>query len=226
MTRQQEEQKKYSMKNIVIIGAGDLGKEVVWLIEDINKHDPTYLILGFLDDDKEKTGGEFYGYKVLGAVSELENIASRTPLAAVIAIQDGSVRRKIVEEHSAFKEWESIIHPTAVIAGSSPVRTGSVVFPQVTVSVDSRLGEFNLYYIHSTICNDCKIGDYVSIMSGASVSERAEIGDECFLAAGSTVYPHRKLGRRVEVDVEAAAAKDYGDGAEVSEKGGRFSRSK
>ena len=42
------------MKNIVIIGAGDLGKELVWLIEDINKVRPTYLILGFLDDDLSK----------------------------------------------------------------------------------------------------------------------------------------------------------------------------
>ena len=39
------------MKEIVIIGAGDLGREVVWLIEDINRLNPTYVILGFLDDD-------------------------------------------------------------------------------------------------------------------------------------------------------------------------------
>lgn len=211
------------MKNIVIIGAGDLGKEVVWLIEDINKRRPTYLILGFLDDDEEKIGGEFCGYKVLGTIEQLEEISRRTPFAAVIAIQDGSVRREIVEKHDEFKEWESIIHPTAVTAGSSPVGTGSVVFPQVTVSVDTKLGKFDLLYIHATVCNDCRIGDYVSIMSGASVSERAEIGDECFLAAGSTVYPHKKLGRQVKVGVEATVGKDCDDGEEVGEKGGRFS---
>lgn len=211
------------MKNIVIIGAGDLGKEVVWLIEDINKHAPTYLILGFLDDDEEKTGGEFYGYKVLGTTGRLEEISQRAPMAAVMAIQDGSARRKIAEAHAGFDDWESIVHPTAVIAGSSPVGAGSVVFPQVTVSVDTKLGKFGLLYIHSTVCNDCRIGDYVSIMSGASVSERAEIGDECFLAAGSTVYPHRKLGRGVEVGVEAAVGRDYGDGARVGEKDGGFS---
>lgn len=210
------------MRDIVIIGAGDLGKEVVWLIEDINKREPKYVILGFLDDDKDKLNGEFYGYKVLGETSDLEIIASRTPIAAVIAIQNGSTRRKIVEEHSSFTSWESIVHPTAVIAGTSKLGIGSIVFPQVTVSVDTELGDFNLYYIHSTICNDCKIGDFVSIMSGSSVSERAEIGNQCFLAAGSTVYPHKKLGRMVEVGVEATASKDYGDGAEVNEKGTGF----
>lgn len=211
------------MKNIVIIGAGDLGKEVVWLIEDINKVKPTYVILGFLDDDTEKLGGEFYGYKVLGKVSDLNSIAVKTPIGAVVAIQEGKVRKRIVEEHNDFICWESIVHPTAVIAGTSPLGTGSVVFPQVTVSVDTKLGKFNLYYIHSTICNDCRIGNYVSIMSGASVSERAEIGDECFLAAGSCIYPHMKLGNRVKVGVEATASRDYADGSEVNEKDRGFS---
>lgn len=211
------------MKNIVIIGAGDLGKEVVWLIEDINKVKPTYVILGFLDDDNSKLGGEFYGYKVLGNVSELEKLSKQTPFSAVIAIQNGSIRKKIVEGHSKFSDWESIIHPSSVIAGSSPIGKGSIVFPQVTVSVDTKIGSFNLYYIHSAICNDCVIGDYVSVMSGVSISERAEIGAECFLAAGSCVYPHKKLGCKVKVGVEATVSKDYGDGVEVSEKGSGFS---
>lgn len=210
------------MKNIVIIGAGDLGKEVVWLIEDINKVNLTYVILGFLDDDQAKDGGEFYGYRVLGDSSQLESLAEKTPLCAIIAIQNGSIRKKIREEHKDFNDWTSIIHPTAVIASTSFVESGSIVFPHVTVSVDTKLGEFSLLYINSTICNDCKIGDYVSVMCGASVSERAEIGDECFLAAGSTVYPHKKLGCKVEVGVEATASKDYADGAEVSEKGSGF----
>ena len=196
------------MKNIVIIGAGDLGKEIVWLIEDINKRQPTYLILGFLDDDADKAGTEFYGYKVLGGTEQLRELSSRMPLNAVVAIQDGGIRKKIVEEHPEFTMWETIIHPTAVIASTTSVGKGSIFFPQVTVSVDSRLGAFGLYYIHSIVCNDCVIGDYVSIMSGASVSERAEIGDGCFLAAGSTVYPHKKLGNNAKVEIMLTSSQD------------------
>lgn len=211
------------MKNIVIIGAGDLGKEVVWLIEDINKVSPTYVILGFLDDDPSKIGGEFYGYKVLGTDDILENLAKASNVAAIIAIQKGEVRKRIVEAHYGFKDWATIIHPTAVIATTSHLGVGSIVFPHVTISVDTRLGNHNLYYINSTICNDCKVGDYVSVMSGASVSEHSEIGDECFLGAGCTVYPHKILGSRVSVGVEATVSKDYGDNTLVSERGTGFS---
>lgn len=180
------------MKNIVIIGAGDLGKELVWLIEDINHVHPKYLILGFLDDDESKIGGEFYGYKVLGKINQLEEISEKIPISAVIAIQDGSARKNIVEEHNTFKEWESIIHPTAVIASSSPIGKGTIIFPQVTISVDTKMGEFNILYIHSTICNDCNVGDYVSVMSGATISEHAEVDDGSLLHAGYTVAPHSK----------------------------------
>lgn len=183
------------MKNIVIIGAGDLGKELVWLIEDINKYYPTYLILGFLDDDKSKIGSEFYGYEVLGSIDQLEEIEAKMHTSAVVAIQDGKVRRKIVEIHREFSDWETIVHPTAVIASTSPVGRGSIVFPHVTVSVDTRLGDFDLLYIHSTICNDCIVGDYVSVMSGSTVAERAEVVGENLLPAGCTVEPHSKYER-------------------------------
>ena len=181
------------MKNIVIVGAGDLGKEVVWLIEDINKEEPTYLIMGFLDDNPSKKGQEFYGYKILGGTDLLKSLSEKVPLYAVVAIQDGSIRRKIVEAHPEFTRWESIIHPMAVIASSSTVGCGSIFFPHTTVSVDTNAGKFGLYYINSTVCNDCRIGDYVSVMSGALVSERSIVGDGCQISAGHIVDPHKQV---------------------------------
>lgn len=203
------------MKNIVIIGAGDLGKEVVWLIEDINKQCPRYLILGFLDDDSQKQGTEVEGYRVLGTIDQLETLYQKNPFCAVIAMQDGTARRRIDQEHKSFRRWESIIHPTAVVAPRVYLGHGSILFPQVTVSIGSKLGNHGLYYIHSTICNDCVFGNYVSIMSGVSVSEHVAIGDESCLAAGCTVYPHKVLGRNVKVAAGASASRDCNDHGEV-----------
>lgn len=39
------------MKDIVIIGAGGFGREVAWLIEDINRIKQTWNIIGFVDDN-------------------------------------------------------------------------------------------------------------------------------------------------------------------------------
>ena len=184
------------MKNIVIIGAGDLGKEVVWLIEDINRVKPTYLILGFLDDDLSKNTYSFCGYRVLGGTDKLEELNAISPFSAVLAIQNGNVRKKIVEAHPNYDSWETIIHPSAVIASSTKIGKGCIFFPQVTVSVDSFLGDYGLFYINATICNDCWIGNCVSVMSNASVSEHSEIERESILPAGTCVLPHTKYEKQ------------------------------
>lgn len=214
------------MKEILIVGAGDLGKEAVWLVEDINRRERTYLILGFLDDDREKTGKEFYGYKVLGTTEELEKLEGRPHVSAVLAIQDGNIRKRIVEEHKIFQAWETLIHPTAVIAQTAEIGKGSLVFPHVTVSVDSSLGKFGLYYLNATISNDCVFGDYVSVMTGTTVSEHVKIGEESCLSAGSCIYPHKTLGRRVKAAAGAVVSKDCGDDAKIGERNNTFFFSK
>jgi len=181
------------MKNIVIIGAGDLGKEVVWLIEDINKVRPTYVILGFLDDDRGKNEKEFFGYKVLGTTELLDSLREKVPFCAVIAIQKGADRKKIVDAHPGFHEWETIVHPAAVIAPESKTGDGCILFPRVTVSVDTRIGEFGLLYLNTTVCNDCSLGDYVSVMTGAVISEHVIIHSGTTLTAGTCIGPHTTI---------------------------------
>lgn len=188
------------MKNIVIIGAGDLGKEVVWLLEDINKLSPTYLIEGFLDDDETKHGREFCWYKVLGGLDRLEELSKNKLVWAIVAVKDSAVRKRIVEEHPTFTRWETIVHPRAAVAGSSSVGAGSILFPNVTVSVDSKLGRFGIYYIQSTVSNDCRIGDYVTALYGAAILEHAEVEEGALLPTGTCVKAYGKVGR-----AEAAA---------------------
>lgn len=182
------------MKNIVIIGAGSLGKEVVWLIEDINKVKPTYVILGFLDDDLGKVETDFCGYKVLGKVDQLIRIAAKTPVSAVIAIQDARIKKEIVDGIPEFTNWENIIHPTAVIAGSTSYGIGNLFFPQTVISIDCKLGNFGLYSIHSSVANDCVVGDYVSIMQSSTVSNHVRIGDMVRVKDNEYITAEKLLG--------------------------------
>ena len=41
------------MKNIIIIGAGGVGREVSLIIEKINKLKATWNLIGFIDDNQE-----------------------------------------------------------------------------------------------------------------------------------------------------------------------------
>ncbi|MCC7573091.1 MAG: transferase, partial [Candidatus Methanofastidiosum sp.] len=51
------------MKPLIIIGAGGFGREVAWLVNDINKQKREWELLGFLDDGKR--GRTVEGYPII-----------------------------------------------------------------------------------------------------------------------------------------------------------------
>ena len=135
------------MKEIVILGAGDFGKEVAWLIEEINKRNPTYIILGYLDDAEAKIGRFFNGYECLGPISYLKELNKNHHACAVIANQDGDIRRKFVEMFPDFADWETLVHPSVNISDTSSLGKGCVICASGNVSCNTVIGDFCLFNI-------------------------------------------------------------------------------
>ncbi len=67
-------------KKIIIIGAGNSSEKLVREIKD--NHGLQYLIVGFLDDDKVKTGATIHGIPILGSVDKLTEL--RIPIDEII----------------------------------------------------------------------------------------------------------------------------------------------
>ena len=57
--------KEPKIKPIVIVGAGGMGRDTQWLLERINEEEPTYEILGYIDDGIQQ-GSIIDGYPILG----------------------------------------------------------------------------------------------------------------------------------------------------------------
>ena len=187
------------MKEIVILGAGDFGKEVAWLIEEINKREPRYIILGYLDDDESKIGKQFNGYECLGPVASLTELNRNHHACAVIANQNGEIRKRFVEMFPGFDEWETLVHPSVNISDTSTMGKGCVVCAGGNISCNTKIGDFCLFNISVTMGHDCEIGNYVSIMSGSCVSGHVTIGDGAYLATNCTIIPGMKVGERAKV---------------------------
>ena len=64
------------LKNLIIIGASGFGREVAWLVERINKVDPTWNLIGFIDDADEIQGKSINGYAVLGKTEDVSRFES------------------------------------------------------------------------------------------------------------------------------------------------------
>lgn len=187
------------MKNIIIIGAGDFGKEVAWLIEDINRVKPVYQILGFLDDDEKKIGKSYNGYECLGPVCHIVELIKKSPVCAVIAMQDGSIRKRIVEKLESFEAWETLIHPSVNMSQTSVIGKGCIICAGSNISVNTAIGNHCIFNLSVTMGHDCTVNDYVSIMSGSCVCGHVTIGQEAYLSTNCTIVPGKKVGANARV---------------------------
>ena len=203
------------MKKIVILCAGDFGKELAWLIEDINGLHPIYEIMGFLDDNEEKIGKEFNGYKCIGKTSLLNEFSNDPEICAVIATQESRYRRKFVEENPDFQNWETLIHPSAHISKTSKLGIGCVVCANSTISVNSTLGNHCILNIGVTIGHDCEMEDYVSLMTGTVISGHVKIKESAYFGSNSTVVPGKTVGKNSKVGAGSVVIRNVKDNVTV-----------
>ena len=96
------------MKNIVIIGAGGVGREVSLIIHQINELEQTWNLLGFIDDNTDNWGKVINGYSVIGGIDSLEFLSNDTYI--VIAIANYKVKKNIVNKINNKFKFTHTIH--------------------------------------------------------------------------------------------------------------------
>lgn len=173
------------MKDIVIIGAGGIGREVAWIIEEINEVRPTWNIVGFVDDNSEMWGKELNGYKVLGGLDILDNFENEPEV--VVAIANCGVKKDIVARLNGKFDFATIIYPTVRISKYIEIGQGTIIYPGVILTVNTMIGNHVVISGNCGIGHDTAIGDYSSVLWGSYFSGFDVVGEGCFVGVGAKV---------------------------------------
>lgn len=182
------------MKDLIIIGVGGVGRETAWIVEQINRVNPTYNLLGFLDDNKEIWGTYINGYKVLGGVNYIEN--NECNCEVVIAIANYDVKKKIVNKlKNKNISYSTIIHPNLNIHNSVEIGEGTIIYEGVIISPNVKIGNHVIVSPKSGVGHDSIIKDYVSILWNVSISGNDFIEEGVLLGSGSTIIQNKKIGQ-------------------------------
>lgn len=195
------------MKKLVIVGGKGNGTNIASLIEDINRDDPRWELLGFFNDDN-KIGDTLHGYSVIGKPEDMmdKKYKDVSFVYTFITMQYGKNNAKrLLEMDVPADRFPTLIHPSAVISRYTKIGHGLIIMPNVYIASYAEIGNhstllraFNLGHgsSMSDFCyggNNAVIGADVVMKEGAYIGtsavtrERVTLGEWCIVGIGSVV---------------------------------------
>ena len=193
------------MKDIVIIGAGGFGREVAWLIEDINKKNMEWNLVGFVDDNKTIQGTEVNGYRVVGDIDWLKD----QELFVVNAIGDPIIKKKVMDRLDGSKnQYPVLIHPSVIYSESVNFGEGSIICAGNIITVNIEIGKHVIINLDCTIGHDANIGDYSTVLPSVNISGFVKTEECVSVGTGSAIIQGVNIGRNTVIGAGAVVVKD------------------
>lgn len=199
------------MKDLIIIGASGFGREVAWLLERINAKEPTWNLIGFIDDDNKIQGSIINGYKVLG---NTESIANYGDTFFVCAVGASKTREKIITKIKSFKsdiKFATLIDPTVELSKLVKIGEGSIICSHTILTVNIEIGKHVIINLDCTIGHDAVLKDFVTLYPSVNVSGATVIGHGCELGTGMQIIQGKAIGDYSIVGAGAVVIKDIPD---------------
>lgn len=192
------------MKDIVIVGAGGLGREVLWLLQEINTAEHCWNIIGFYDDSFGQ-GLMVEGFPILG---KIEDLVFQTQ-NVVCAISDPKTKSNILHKlESSNNTFPCIIHPNIRLHPSTVLGIGTIIFGNSYLSVNISVGKCALICYGCTIGHDAIIGDYCSVLPGANISGRVKLNTGVLVGTGSQIIQNLTVGSNSIIGAGAVVVTD------------------
>lgn len=199
------------MKDLIIVGASGFGREVAWLVERINTVEPTWNLIGFLDDNESIQGTLINGYRVIGNTNEVNNYPDACFSCAVGSSRQ---REKIVEKMKGINPdilFGTLIDPSVILSDFVTVGEGTIVCAHSIVTVNISIGNHVIINLNCTIGHDAIIQDFATLYPGVNVSGATNIGHAAELGTGMQIIQGKRIGDYSIVGAGAVVVDDIPD---------------
>ncbi len=200
-----------AFKDLVVYGAGGMGRELMWQLNDPASEN--FNILGFIDDDPEKQGKIINGYPVVGDTAWL--LERNREICVAVAVGNPDVRRSIVEKLKVNSNilFPNIIAPDAKISEFVKLGEGCIICYANVITVNMEIGDFFLSNRCCTVGHDCVIGDYVTLNPMVSVSGNVTIKDCVDIGTGAKIIQGKTIGTNSVIGAGAVVIRDIPAGS-------------
>ena len=195
------------MNDLVIIGAGDTGRELVDLVQRINYVNCHWNMIGFVDDNAALQGKIIEGYPVLGNIEWLNN--ANKEVFAICSISNGQIKKKMVEKIvNDNVKWATLVDPNVQFFKESSCGEGSILYSGTVLAIHATIGRHVYLSLNCTVGHDSVIGDYCCAFPGVNISGKVD-ADECVdFGTGTKVIQGKHICKNVTFGAGSVVVKD------------------
>jgi sugar O-acyltransferase (sialic acid O-acetyltransferase NeuD family) len=202
----------YRKTQIVILGGGGFGREVLWLLRSLDKE--SLEVLGFIDEDSKLHGKTLSDLPVLGGFEYLlEMQKAKNNLRVVCAVGEPARKKDLVSKARAvgIRNFLVAIHPSCQLSGFVEVGEGAVIAANSIITTQVTINTFVTINLGCTVGHDVVIGDYVTLAPGVHVSGHVILGEGVKLGTGAVILPGVRVGAWTIIGAGAVVTRDIPD---------------
>lgn len=184
------------MKQLIIIGAGGMGRTLNDMARESTGYGTEYEIKGFIDDNLSALDGYKNYPPMLGTVQDY----APTPDEVFVCSIGGLARKKCMEEIIARGgKFLTMIHKTARIGTNVQVGEGTIIGAYTTLGADVKVGKYNLIQSYTVIGHDSRIGDWnridthVTLVGGTIMENEAVIYSSAMINHNVTIENNARV---------------------------------
>lgn len=200
------------MKNLIVFGAGAVGKFVAWNLELFEE---PYNLVGFVDEDRSKAGGLLCGAPVFGReYLTPENIGGTS---VIVAVSSPEVKARVAGElESLGALFPNLVARTSWISNGVTIGRGILVYPGCAIDYETSIGDFVTINQCCSIGHNAMVGDYATISPGVCLGGHTTVGEGAFLGIGCCTRQGVGIGARSVIGGQAMVIGDVEPGKTVT----------
>ena len=204
------------MKDLVIIGAGDFGREIADVVERINANseDNIWNLLGYIDDNEDIQGLILDDYPVIGKIDWIERQSKE--IYAICSIGNGIIRKKIIENiHNPNVKYATLIDPNSSFHKGASVGEGSLICDGTVLAINDAIGNHVLINFNCSIGHDDILEDFTTVNPGVNISGKVLVRESAYVGTGAKILQGLEMGKDSIIGAGAVVIHDVPEGCTV-----------
>lgn len=188
------------MKKLILYPFNGAAREALGVVEAINRVEPVWDVIGFADDDPNRTGEALGTCPVLGT----REVLAQYPEAGVLAVpgrpDDFWRRTKLIASLGVAPErFVSLVHPSVSVGPGCVLGPNTVLMAGVVLTASVTVGADVAVLPNTVLSHDVNVGAGSLVGAGVVVAGGVQIGERCYIGSGARILQDVIIGEETLV---------------------------